>query len=105
MGCLYFCVKGSRTALYGCHYYPEIFIFLYSLKDLAEFIKSADSGLSKDVTEGDYDGLVDCMGHLMAVKERQSTTDEMFEPLKQTIELLKSYDQEMPEEVHQQLQV
>lgn len=44
------------------------------------------------------------MGHLMAVKERQATTDEMFEPLKQTIELLKTYDQEMPEEVHMQLQ-
>ena len=29
----------------------------------------------------------------------------MFEPLKQTIDLLKSYDHEMNEEVHQQLQV
>ncbi len=39
------------------------------------------------------------MGHLMKVKDRTSNTDEMFEPLKQTIELLKTYDQEMPEEV------
>lgn len=54
--------------------------------------------------DGDYNGLVEVMGHLMAVKDRQSTTDEMFEPLKQTIELLKTYEQEMPEEVHQQLQ-
>ena len=75
-----------------------------SLNDLAEFIKVADKGLLTEVEEGDYNGLVDCMGHLMAVKERQSSTDEMFEPLKQTIELLKTYDQEMPEEVHQQLQ-
>ena len=45
------------------------------------------------------------MGHLMAVKDRQTVTDEMFEPLKQTIELLKTYGQEMPEEVHTQLQV
>jgi dynein heavy chain len=44
------------------------------------------------------------MGHLMAVKDRQGSTDEMFEPLKQTIELLKTYEQEMPEEVHLQLQ-
>lgn len=29
----------------------------------------------------------------------------MFEPLKQTIELLKTYDQEMPEEIHKQLEV
>ena len=72
---------------------------------MAEFIKVADGGLMKPVEEGDYDGLVGTMGHLMAVKERQSVTDEMFEPLKQTIELLKTYDQEMPEEVHMQLQV
>ena len=76
-----------------------------SLNDLADFIKTADSGLTKTVEEGDYNGLVECMGHLMAIKERQSSADEMFEPLKQTIELLKNYDQEMPEEVHQQLQV
>ena len=75
-----------------------------SLNDLKEFIKAADKGLTKPVEEGDYDGLVEVMGHLMAVKERQATTDEMFEPLKQTIELLKTYDQEMPDEVHQQLQ-
>ena len=29
----------------------------------------------------------------------------MFEPLKQTIELLKTYDQEMPEDTHKQLEV
>ena len=28
----------------------------------------------------------------------------MFEPLKETIELLRSYDQELPEESHQQLE-
>ncbi len=45
------------------------------------------------------------MGHLMAVKDRQQATDNMFEPLKQTIELLKGYGQEMPEDVVQKLQV
>ena len=52
-----------------------------------------------EVAEGDYDGLVNCMGHLIAVRDRQAATDEMFEPLKETIELLKTYNQEMPEEV------
>ena len=79
--------------------------FHYSLKELAEFIKTTDGGMLKPVEEGDYKGLVDCMGFLFAVKDRQANTDEMFDPLKQTIELLKTYDQEMPEEVHQQLQV
>ena len=79
-------------------------VFL-SLNNLTDFIKTTDTGLQKEVEEGDYNGLVEVMGHLFAVRERQQTTDEMFEPLKQTIELLKTYDQEMPDEVHVQLQV
>ena len=75
------------------------------MNDLAEFIKVADAGLMQECEEGNYDQLTDVMGHLMAVKDRQGPTDEMFEPLKHTIELLKTYDQEMQEEVHQQLQV
>ena len=70
-----------------------------SLKDLSAFIQTTDSGLQMEVAEGDYDGLVNCMGHLIAVRDRQAATDEMFEPLKETIELLKTYNQEMPEEV------
>ncbi|GAB1599188.1 dynein beta chain, ciliary [Argonauta hians] len=75
-----------------------------SLADLSDFIKSANEGLTKTVEEGDYNGLVTIMGNLGAVRERQAATDEMFEPLKQTIELLKTYNQEMPEEVHTQLE-
>ena len=45
------------------------------------------------------------MHHLLAMKDRQPKTDGMFEPLKQTIELLKTYGQEMPDEVYQQLEV
>ncbi|XP_040604816.1 dynein heavy chain 9, axonemal isoform X6 [Mesocricetus auratus] len=44
------------------------------------------------------------MGHLVTLKERQSSTDDMFEPLKQTIELLKSYEQQLPEAVFKQLE-
>ncbi|KAL0281201.1 UNVERIFIED_CONTAM: hypothetical protein PYX00_002260 [Menopon gallinae] len=75
-----------------------------SLSDLANFIRKADEGLLQNVQEGDYDALVSVMGYLMNVKERQAATDGMFEPLKQTIELLKSYDQELPEEVNVLLQ-
>ncbi|CAM4557085.1 unnamed protein product [Lepidochelys kempii] len=76
----------------------------HSLANLEEFIKNADRGLNKEVEKGDYDGLVEIMGHLMAVKERQTSTDEMFEPLKQTIELLKIYEQELTDEVYKQLE-
>lgn len=58
-----------------------------------------------DVQEGDYDGLVGVMVHLLAIKDRQATTDVMFEPLKETVELLSTYTQETPEDVIQQLEV
>ncbi|XP_015735401.1 dynein heavy chain 17, axonemal [Coturnix japonica] len=74
-----------------------------SLQELDAFIKEVTAGLSKPVEEGDYDGLVEAMGHLMRVKDRQATTDVMFGPLKETIALLSTYGEEMPEEVHQQL--
>ncbi|KAL4648151.1 dynein heavy chain 9, axonemal-like [Arapaima gigas] len=75
-----------------------------SLSDLEKFIKIAEKQLGKKVEEGDYNGLVEIMGHLMAVRERQSNTDAMFEPLQQTIELLKMYGQDLPEEVYRQLE-
>lgn len=45
------------------------------------------------------------MGHLLAVRSRQRATDELFEPLKETIMLLESYDQKLPEQVYAQLEV
>lgn len=76
-----------------------------SLNDLEQFIKLTSGGLYMTVEEGDYDGLVGVMGHLMQVKGRQPAADHMFEPLKETIELLTAYGQELPDAVHQQLQV
>ena len=76
-----------------------------SLKDLAVFIKEVDTELAKPLEEGDYDALVNVIGILMRIKDRQIATDEMFEPLKQAIELLKIYNQDLPDEVHQHLQV
>ncbi|PKK16915.1 hypothetical protein A306_00000055, partial [Columba livia] len=75
-----------------------------SLQELEDFIREANVGLSKPLQEGDYDGLVEVMGHLMRVKDRQVVTDDMFGPLKETIALLSTYGDEMPEEVHLQLQ-
>ena len=47
-----------------------------SLSDLHEFIKVTSSGLSVEVQEGDYDGLVEVMVHLLAVRDRQPNTGE-----------------------------
>ncbi|KAL3274195.1 hypothetical protein HHI36_015611 [Cryptolaemus montrouzieri] len=75
-----------------------------SLTDLGQFIRSADEGLQQTVLEGDYQALVNVMGFLLNVKERQVTTDDMFGPLRDTIELLQFYDQDIPEEVNVYLQ-
>ncbi|XP_005407434.1 PREDICTED: dynein heavy chain 17, axonemal [Chinchilla lanigera] len=75
-----------------------------SLTDLEAFMKVTRAGLTKPLKEGDYDGLVAVMGYLMKVKERQVATDGLFEPLKQTIELLKTYGEDLPEEIHLKLQ-
>ncbi|NXH98563.1 DYH9 protein, partial [Pachycephala philippinensis] len=77
---------------------------MHSLAELDEFIQTAERGLSRKVEKGDYGGLVEVMAHLLAVKERHNATDAMFEPLKETIELLRTYEQQLPEEVHQQLE-
>ncbi|NXH39972.1 DYH17 protein, partial [Dicaeum eximium] len=75
-----------------------------SLEELQDFIKESTAGLSKPLEEGDYEGLVVMMGHLAQVRERQEATDVMFEPLKETVALLKTYGDKMPEEIHLQLQ-
>ena len=74
-----------------------------SLQDLQAFIEEAKVGLQQKAKEGDFDGLLNVMGHIIAVKERSGNTDNMFGPLKDTIELLKKYHHEMPEKVYQQL--
>ena len=76
-----------------------------SLADLGTFIQKADEGLLQPVEEGDYDRLVSVMGFLMHVKARADATDDMFEPLRETIALLQGYDQELPEEVNVLLKV
>ncbi|XP_051851510.1 dynein axonemal heavy chain 9 [Antechinus flavipes] len=76
----------------------------HSLADLEVFIRNGENGLNKKIEKGDFTGLVKIMRLLMALKERQSSTDEMFEPLKHTIELLKIYEQELPDAVFKQLE-
>ncbi|CAF1217238.1 unnamed protein product [Didymodactylos carnosus] len=75
-----------------------------SLNELEEFIGKTDANLKRPIKEGDYQTLVEIMAHLAAIKQREPSTDAMFVPMKETIELLKSYNQELPEEVHKQLE-
>ncbi|XP_054265094.1 dynein beta chain, ciliary-like [Macrosteles quadrilineatus] len=75
-----------------------------SLIELRDFIKEADEQLSKPLVEGDYEALVTIMSYLRKVKDRQVETDNMFEPLRDIIEMVKQYDMEFPEETYLLLQ-
>lgn len=73
------------------------------MRDLSSFIQATASGLSNKV--GDYEGLVAIMGHLMAIRNRQISNEQHFKPLKSTTELLKTYGQQLPENIYMQLEV
>lgn len=75
------------------------------MKELDDFIKEKDKHLVKDVAEGDYNSLTDMMGHLGAVRGNTEKFDGMFDPIKKKIELLKSYGQEVPDDVYSKLTV
>ncbi|KAL7890701.1 hypothetical protein AOLI_G00001770 [Acnodon oligacanthus] len=75
-----------------------------SVHDMASFIENAEHGLGKSVQDGDYAGLVDIMGHLMAIRDRQQNTEQQFKPLKSTADLLKIYGLQLPELVYSQLE-
>eukprot|EP00731_Ephydatia_muelleri_P037632 Em0524g1a len=72
----------------------------HSLNDLASFVKVTIAGLSVTVPEGEYKALVEVMGHLFAVKASGGDRHHVRAP-KQTIELLKSYGQPLPEDTDQ----
>ncbi|NWU29126.1 DYH17 protein, partial [Dyaphorophyia castanea] len=93
-------IKGQSLVLrqYLAHHVTS------SLQELQHFIQESTAGLSKPLEEGDYEALVEVMGHLARVRERQEETDGMFGPLKETVALLKTYGDKMPEEIHQLLQ-
>ncbi|ODN03963.1 Dynein beta chain, ciliary [Orchesella cincta] len=73
------------------------------LQELDEFIQEAEKGLGQTLREGDTKTLISTMKWLQQMKERQVKVDNMFEPIKQYIELLKMYDYEPPDAVFVQL--
>lgn len=75
------------------------------MKELTSFVEDRAQGLSNKVADGDYAGLVNIMGHLMAIRDRQISSEQHFKPLKSTAELLKTYRQQLPDSVYTQLEV
>ncbi|KAI9189963.1 hypothetical protein H9P43_001396 [Blastocladiella emersonii ATCC 22665] len=69
-----------------------------TLSDLSKFIKSTQDGLGIKIVEGDYESLVHAMNLLHAVKQRTQTTDNMFDPMRKTVNMLKQFGVELPDE-------
>lgn len=81
------------------------FVLFHSISELEEFIVESDGILGLQVKEDDYNALVRVMGILKRIRDRMLETDEMFKPLWETIELLKTYEVEFTEDTYIQLQV
>ncbi|CAF0866110.1 unnamed protein product, partial [Didymodactylos carnosus] len=73
------------------------------LNELQSFIKDATTILQKEVKSGDITGLLEMMTFLSSVRDRQEFTDDMVEPINDTIEILKSYGYEVPQMIYAML--
>lgn len=77
-----------------------------SLDDLEEFIAYATKELSVELGEDDYDGLLKVMGVLNEVRAKMDAgTDQMFEPLRDIMYVLKEYGVEFPDETYEQVRM
>ncbi|KAK0087408.1 hypothetical protein PV325_001063 [Microctonus aethiopoides] len=63
-----------------------------SLQQLADFLHGAHDRFTQTVLEDDYDGLLNAIYYLKEIRDRQFKIDDMFDPLKETINLLGHYD-------------
>ena len=74
-----------------------------SLNELQIFIKHASEMLQRSVQLNDLKNLIDMMTFLNEVRARQDYTDDMSQPIQDTIELLKSYAYEVPQSIYAML--
>uniref|UniRef100_A0A8B9JBK1 Dynein, axonemal, heavy chain 11 n=1 Tax=Astyanax mexicanus TaxID=7994 RepID=A0A8B9JBK1_ASTMX len=75
-----------------------------SMAELQEFILRADGELRVPVRGGDYRAVVQVMGCLLAVRDRQVSTEQLFDPLKAVVSLLEQYGETLPDAIYTQLE-
>ncbi|XP_028032579.1 dynein beta chain, ciliary-like isoform X2 [Bombyx mandarina] len=77
-----------------------------SLDDLEKFINYASKELSVELGDDDYEGLLKVMRVLNEVRAKvDAGTEQMFDPLRDIIDVLKEYGVDFPEETYEQLDV
>lgn len=57
------------------------------------------------MTDGDHEGLENVIRHLINVRDRQEEYNTMFEPLSETLNLLKVYGVKIPKNIFNLKQV
>jgi dynein heavy chain, axonemal len=72
------------------------------LRELEDFIRDSTALLEQEPTNEDYDLLLRILKTLSLINERERKTDEMFEPLKKIVDLLKTYDVTFDERIGDQ---
>ena len=71
------------------HLYDDI---VEKLSNLSTFMETAIKGLQQEVADGDKEALMAVMKHIGAIRKRRDDIGELFEPLKATIQLLKTHN-------------
>ncbi|XP_076749810.1 dynein beta chain, ciliary-like [Xylocopa sonorina] len=69
------------------------------LEKLAEFLQLAMDNFSRPIHEDDYDALLETIYYLKEVRDRQYEIEDMFDPIKKTIELLQTYNVHLDEKI------
>lgn len=78
----------------------QIYFFFQELED---FVADAVKILGTDVDKDNLNELLEVMGMLNKIEERQLETDRMFEPLKDIVQMLKEYNYEFENTIYMQV--
>lgn len=66
---------------------------------MEDFCNEAEIVLKMEVGKDDTEGLLKIMSILNTINEKQYIYDDMFDPLKAIVELLKEYEYKFPDSV------
>lgn len=72
------------------------------LKELQDFIEHSTAKLNQNVTNEDAATLLSILKTISQINERSEQTDKMFDPLREIVDLLKSFDVEFEDFVEDQ---
>ncbi|XP_076625371.1 dynein beta chain, ciliary [Colletes latitarsis] len=61
------------------------------LEELEKFLEAAMENFSHNILEDDYDALLETIYYLKEIRDRQFEIEDMFDPIKKTVELLQHY--------------